>query len=200
MTLTPCHLQLHRNRCHSLSPPLTSSISSSQQPWDNWSSSWRSPQREKGKTDTTERTFNLYEPTEMEPGEGRDKTARRTVGDRGSTDELGGVGKRGGLVCLTPFNTLRRKAGQNPSLDKGCYGNPSPLGHEISGESTDRTCLQRVCGNRKNVMSSLLFKVNWARRYIKRRFSFLLLGHKRIQYIHFSLSRSTCASALSACL
>lgn len=120
VTRTPWrHLQLHRDRCHSLSPPLTSNIGCSQQPLDNWSSSWRSPQREKGKTDTTQRTFNLYEPTETEPGEGRDKTARWTVGDRGSTDELGGVGKWGGLVCLTPFNMLRRKAGQNPYAGQG---------------------------------------------------------------------------------
>lgn len=119
MTLTPCHLQLHRNRCHSLSPPLTSSISSSQQPWDNWSSSWRSPQREKGKTDTTERTFNLYEPTEMEPGEGRDKTARRTVGDRGSTDELGGVGKRGGVGLSDPIQHAQKKSRPKPFAGQG---------------------------------------------------------------------------------
>lgn len=75
-TPTPCHLQLHGNTCHSLSPPLTSNICGSQQPLDNWSASWRSPQRERGKMDTTERTFNLYEPTETESGEGRDKTAR----------------------------------------------------------------------------------------------------------------------------
>lgn len=78
--LTPCCLQLHRNRCHSLSPPLTSNTGSSQQPVDNCSSSRRSAQREKAKTDTTEPTFNLYEATETEPGEGRDKTARWAVG------------------------------------------------------------------------------------------------------------------------
>ena len=123
MTLTPCRFQLHRNRCHSLSPLLTSNTGSSQQRLDNWSSSCRSPQREKGKMDTTRQTFNLSEPTETEPGEGRDKTARRTVGDRDSTDEQGGVGKRGGggggLVFLTPLNTPQKKAGKKPHPRQG---------------------------------------------------------------------------------
>lgn len=83
VALTPCHLQLHRNRCHSLSPPLTSNTGGSQQPLDNWSSSWRSPQREKGKTDTAERTFNLCEPTETEPGVGEARRGRGGTRQRG---------------------------------------------------------------------------------------------------------------------
>lgn len=185
MTLTPCRFQLHRNRCHSLSPLLTSNTGSSQQRLDNWSSSCRSPQREKGKMDTTRQTFNLSEPTETEPGEGRDKTARRTVGDRDSTDEQGGVGKRGGGGWFVwPHSTRsEEKQAKTPALDKGCYGNPSPLGQEISGESTDRIFLQLVCENRKNVMSSLLFKASCDSPSHQVEVFFSPYGHMQRQYI-----------------
>lgn len=82
-------------------------------------------------------------------GRGGNETARWTVGDRDSTDEMGGVGKRGGWFVWPLSTCSEEKQAKTPALDKGCYGNPSPLGHKISGESTDRMCLQRVCGNTK---------------------------------------------------
>lgn len=35
----------------------------------------------------------------------------------------------------------KEKQANTPALDKGCHGNPSPLGHRISRESTESVCL-----------------------------------------------------------
>lgn len=110
----------------------------------------------------------------------------------------------GGGWFVWPHSTCsEEKQAKTPTLDKGCYGNPSPLGHEISGESTDRMCLQRVCGNRKNVMSSLLFKAKWV--HITSSWGFLFSFWATYEYIQSSLlvqftSISTCACAHPACL
>lgn len=39
----------------------------------------------------------------------------------------------------------QEKQAKTPALDKGCHGNPSPLGHQISRESTESVCLDEWC-------------------------------------------------------
>lgn len=143
MNPAPCHLQLHRNRCHSLSPPLTSSIGSSQQPLDNWSSSLRSPQRERGKTDTTQRTFNLYEPTETEAGEGG--AARQRDGLWGTEILLMRwvvLANGGGVGLSDPFQHAQKKSRPKPLCwTRVAMVTPLPSGTRSAGNQlTECVC------------------------------------------------------------
>lgn len=107
---------------------------------------------------------------------GQQKQSRRGVRE---SDELWGTGVIQSVLCrdtemplmswvvgvwiVWPHSTCsQEKQAKTPVLDKGCHGNLSPLGHEISGESTERLPLPCVCveihKKRKTVMSSLLFR------------------------------------------
>lgn len=94
-------------------------------------------------------------------GRGRDKTACWTVGDRGSTDELGGVGKRAGgggwLVGLSdPIQHAQKKSRPKPlRRTRVAMATPLPSGTRSAGNQlTESVC--GVNGGATSVMSSLL--------------------------------------------
>lgn len=184
MTPMPCHLQLHRNRCHSLSPPLTSNIGSSQQPLDNWSSSWRVPQREKGKTDTTQWTFNLT--NQQKQSRGRGGTRQR--------DELWGTeillmswvvlangGGWGGVGLSDPIQHALKKSRPKPlRWTRVAMVTPLPSGTRSAGNQLTECVCSVYVGIQKMLCHHYCLKQAGLTVTSSRCF-FLLLGHIRIQ-------------------
>lgn len=138
-------------------------------------------------------TFTSQQKRSRGRGRGRDKTACWTAGDRGSTDELGGVGKQsgGGVGLSDPIQHAQKKSRPKPlRWTRVAMATPLPSGTRSAGNQLTESVYGMDVGGDVGGDERYVIFTGANRRHVKLSFSFLRLGRTRTPHVGFRRSPS----------